>query len=175
MFSNTSSGPRGDAQDASGNLRGKYTQPGAAQRETQSISAKQHRPRLTQADHPSVARITPGLDAEREQADWLASLTTERHRNANQTSGAKSNVLVLNGAACFVAGKLASTGEPQVSYIVDKLTGNKDLQPEAVALHTLEETASRSIALSVPQTGCFQKSVQIVFETHPFLLLRTEV
>lgn len=75
-----------------------------------SINASQPRPRLTQADHPLAARL-PGLDAEPQQPDWLSSLVPEHRLDGNRT-----RVLVLNGAACFIAGKLASTGEPRVSF-----------------------------------------------------------
>lgn len=81
------------------------------------IGSKPPLARLTQADHPLAARI-PGLDAEPGQPDWSASLVTGRRQDCNETRGVKS-VLVLNGAACFIAGKLASTGEPRVSLSVN--------------------------------------------------------
>lgn len=117
-----SSGPRSGAQDAPGNLRGNVIQAGGTPAEHLS---KPPVARLTQADHPPAARI-PGLDAEPEQPDWSASLVAERRPDDNRARGVRS-VLVLNGAACFIAGKLASTGEPQVSVSCHRLSAKTRL------------------------------------------------
>lgn len=94
----------------------------ATQQDTQGNDTKQPHRRLTLADDPFAIDSTPGADsgALKEttgEPAWKSSLMTGRPQDDN--TAAKS-VLVLNGAACFIAGKLASTGEPRVSYGADR-------------------------------------------------------
>lgn len=96
------------------------------QQDTSGNDTKQPRRRLTLADDPFAVGSTPGaysgaLKATRGEPAWSTSLMTERPQDDNtkiptETRRAAKSVLVLNGAACFIAGKLASTGEPRVSY-----------------------------------------------------------
>lgn len=96
---------------------------------------RSHR-RLTLADHPSAvgsaeddefragAFGTPTLGGSQQSTTLGAGGLLEENRGREQeTEKATKSVLVLNGAACFIAGKLASTGEPRVSDRAILLSG----------------------------------------------------
>lgn len=102
----------------------------AKEQDTQGNDTKQSSRRLTLADHPLAVDSTPGtnmgaLKATTGELGWSKSLMTGRCSCENSTRPteairAAKSVLVLNGAACFIAGKLASTGEPRVSDRVEQ-------------------------------------------------------
>ncbi len=102
------SGSLHGAQDESKTSRG--VENAARHQQPQRESANHPQSRLTQADHPLFTGANGGSTGGGFKADWSTALTME-----SQARGITKSVLVLNGAACFVAGKLASTGEPHVS------------------------------------------------------------
>ncbi|CAM9722272.1 unnamed protein product [Ectocarpus sp. 12 AP-2014] len=90
-----------------------------AKREVSPAAFQESQTRLTLADHPGNVE---GLVGERDEGipvddDWSTSLvkgyleTVERKNSSGPK--ARRSVLVLNGPACFIAGTLASTGEPR--------------------------------------------------------------
>ncbi|CAM9698516.1 unnamed protein product [Scytosiphon promiscuus] len=100
------------------------------------------RRRLTLADHPSVPGPARHANSPTEtfeapsqgQTAQPAPLVAEDFSNeqgSNVQSPVKStkSVLVLNGAACFIAGKLASTGEPRgvIMESMEKAAGQFNL------------------------------------------------
>lgn len=94
--------------------------------DTHGNDTRQPRRRLTLADHPLAVGRTPGgtdsgaLETATGEPDWSISLMTgqcqdsDDSKRSTEARKATKSVLVLNGAACFIAGKLASTGEPRV-------------------------------------------------------------
>ncbi|CAM9589976.1 unnamed protein product [Ectocarpus fasciculatus] len=86
-----------------------------AEREDSPAAFQESQPRLTLADHPGKFEVLAG---ERdEENDWSTPLVKgyleTEERNNSKGLRARRSVLVLNGPACFIAGALASTGEPR--------------------------------------------------------------
>ncbi|CAB1112969.1 unnamed protein product [Ectocarpus sp. CCAP 1310/34] len=90
-----------------------------AEREDTPAAFQESQTRLTLADHPGKVE---GLAGERDEEipmddDWSTSFVKGYleavERKSSSGSRARRSVLVLNGPACFIAGTLASTGEPR--------------------------------------------------------------
>ncbi|CAN0174961.1 unnamed protein product [Ectocarpus sp. 6 AP-2014] len=90
-----------------------------AERAESPAAFQESQPRLTLADQPGKFE---GLHGQRDEEipmddDWSTSLVkgyleTEERKNSSGLR-VRRPVLVLNGPACFIAGTLASTGEPR--------------------------------------------------------------
>ncbi|CAM9341251.1 unnamed protein product [Ectocarpus sp. 4 AP-2014] len=111
-FDTTPSPP--PARAASGSRRNAQ-----AEREDSPAAFQESQTRLTLADHPGKFE---GLAGERDEEipmddDWSTSSVTGYletvERKHSSALRARTSVLVLNGPACFIAGTLASTGEPR--------------------------------------------------------------